>query len=274
MARTWAMAASAGATAFQFVVDPPRPWTRIRVRPGSAEVDLVHRTLRRVDVVTHRSKGTGGHPYTDPMRLLLVSTYELGRQPVHVASPAAALTAAGVDVITFDLAVEAWRGSILDDVDAVAFSVPMHTAMRLAMPLAMDLRARRPGLPVALYGLYAGIGEDERDISRFDGEYESDLVAWALGIDGGRKRSLDVGARFHRPRRSTLPGHDNYARLEWMGEARLAAAVEASHGCRHRCRHCPIPVRLRRQDAGRGCRGRPGRHRPTRRRWDRACHFR
>jgi hypothetical protein len=27
-----------------------------------------------------------------------------------------------------------------------------------------------------------------------------------------------------------------------MGEARLAAAVEASHGCRHRCRHCPIPV--------------------------------
>ncbi len=176
------------------------------------------------------------------MRLLLVSTYELGRQPVHLASPAAALTAAGVDVTTLDLAVEAWRGSMLDDVDAVAFSVPMHTAMRLAMPLAMDLRGRRPELPVALYGLYAGIGEDERDISRFDGEYESDLVAWALGIDGGRKRNLDAGARFHRPRRSGLPGHDNYARLEWMGETRLAAAVEASHGCRHRCRHCPIPV--------------------------------
>ena len=30
--------------------------------------------------------------------------------------------------------------------------------------------------------------------------------------------------------------------LEWAGEARLAAAVEATHGCRHRCRHCPIPV--------------------------------
>jgi hypothetical protein len=27
-----------------------------------------------------------------------------------------------------------------------------------------------------------------------------------------------------------------------MGESVLAAAVEASHGCRHRCRHCPIPA--------------------------------
>jgi hypothetical protein len=39
-----------------------------------------------------------------------------------------------------------------------------------------------------------------------------------------------------------LPAHDNYARLEWDGVARVAGAVEASHGCRHRCRHCPIPV--------------------------------
>jgi radical SAM superfamily enzyme YgiQ (UPF0313 family) len=184
------------------------------------------------------------------MRLLLVSTYELGRQPVHLASPAASLGAAGIEVIAIDLAVEDWDLSRLDGVDAVAISVPMHTAMRLAIPIARELRQRRPGLPIALYGLYAGMGQvdlagDVAD-SVFVGEYEPDLVEWAIAIGSGKERAAirrsRGRSRFQRPERSGLPGHDNYARLEWMGEARLAAAVEASHGCRHRCRHCPIPV--------------------------------
>ena len=184
------------------------------------------------------------------MRLLLVSTYELGRQPVHLASPAAALTSAGIDIITIDLAVQDWDMSRLDDVDAVAFSVPMHTAMRLAIPLAREFRRQRPGIPVAFYGLYAGVGQDQvlGDLadSVFVGEYEPALVEWAMTLGSGSERigmSRSTGrSKFHRPQRSGLPWHDNYARLEWMGEARLAAAVEASHGCRHRCRHCPIPV--------------------------------
>ena len=184
------------------------------------------------------------------MRLLLVSTYELGRQPVHLASPAAALAAAGVDVVTIDLAVEDWDMSRLDGVDAVAISVPMHTAMRLAVPMARELRRERPELPIAFYGLYAGVGQvevvGEVADSVFVGEYEPHLVEWAITIGSDTERAgirRSTGrSRFHQPERSGLPGHDNYARLEWMGEARLAAAVEASHGCRHRCRHCPIPV--------------------------------
>jgi hypothetical protein len=39
-----------------------------------------------------------------------------------------------------------------------------------------------------------------------------------------------------------LPGLDNYARLEVNGDRRLVGYVEASRGCRHRCRHCPIPI--------------------------------
>ena len=184
------------------------------------------------------------------MRVLLVSTYELGRQPVHLASPAAALAAAGVGVSSVDLAVEDWDMSLLDDVGAVAFSVPMHTAMRLAVPMAREIRRQRPWIPIAFYGLYAGVGKDQvlgavAD-SVFVGEYEPDLVEWALAIESGTGTAgihqATGRSGFHKPARSGLPWHDNYARLEWMGEARLAAAVEASHGCRHRCRHCPIPV--------------------------------
>lgn len=184
------------------------------------------------------------------MRLLLVSTYELGRQPIHVASPAAALGAAGIEVSTVDLAVEPWDPALLDGVDAVAFSVPMHTAMRLAGAMAGEVRALRPELPIAFYGLYADVGLDHQAVGRLvasiAGEYEPGLVAWARQVeagDGAAVAQRHVGrSDFHKPDRSRLPAHDRYARLEWQGEARLAAAVEASHGCRHRCRHCPIPV--------------------------------
>jgi hypothetical protein len=43
------------------------------------------------------------------------------------------------------------------------------------------------------------------------------------------------------PSRARLPQLSRYARLEVDGEARLAGYAEASRGCLHHCRHCPIP---------------------------------
>ena len=43
------------------------------------------------------------------MRVTLVATYELGRQPFGLASPAAWLREAGVDVTTVDLSREPFR---------------------------------------------------------------------------------------------------------------------------------------------------------------------
>lgn len=39
-----------------------------------------------------------------------------------------------------------------------------------------------------------------------------------------------------------LPSLGQYARLEVGGEYRLAGYVEATRGCKHLCRHCPIPA--------------------------------
>src|SRR5712691_8825843 len=94
------------------------------------------------------------------MRLLLVSTYELGHQPLHVASPAAALRRAGHDIRCLDLSVQPWDPAAVDWAEAVAFSVPMHTAMRLAMRAAAVVRRARAGLPVCFYGLYAPVSHD------------------------------------------------------------------------------------------------------------------
>src|SRR5215217_7820212 len=79
------------------------------------------------------------------MRVLLVSTYELGHQPLHVASPAAALHRAGHEVRCLDLSVERWDTGALEWAQAVGFSVPMETAMRHAMRAADGVGRRARG---------------------------------------------------------------------------------------------------------------------------------
>ena len=217
------------------------------------------------------------------MRVLLVSTYELGHQPLHLAAPAAALRAAGHEVRTLDTSVEPWTREPVDWAEAVAFSVPMHTAMRLALRAAAAVRAARPELPICLYGLYATVSQDlalgpaglaDQAIA---GEYEEALVAWidtlagpkrpdqtvdggdgvplsrsAVTIpvqrdghgSGGGRAVIDLGRRrpAAAPARRGLPPLERYAHLVFGGEERPVGYVEASHGCLHRCRHCPLPV--------------------------------
>ena len=197
------------------------------------------------------------------MRTLLVSMYELGHQPLHVASPATALLAAGHEVRCLDLSIEPWGSELVDWAEAMAFSVPMHTAMRLAAVAARQVRRRRPKLPICVYGLYAPVARDAEIAAVADraitGEYEPALVDWfgeleERGRDGTPDApeertagppapTLHLGrTEFGIPARHLLPPLERYAHLVLDGEERPVGYVEATHGCRHRCRHCPLPV--------------------------------
>ena len=204
------------------------------------------------------------------MRVGLISTYELGHQPLHVASPAAALRNAGHEVRCLDLAVEAFDDALATWADAVAFSVPMHTAMRLALSAAQRLRTLRPELPIALYGLYAPVSRDATVGSVVDrviaGEYEPGLLGWVASVGGDDALAAEASARlqrrdgreagqvatgadvhlgrqrFHVPARDLLPGLQQYASAVIDGQPRVAGYTEASHGCAHECRHCPVPT--------------------------------
>src|SRR5438132_7393546 len=187
------------------------------------------------------------------MRVLLISTYELGHQPLHVASPATALRRAGHDVRALDLGVDPWAPSDVMWAAALAFSVPMHTAMRLALRAARAARDLRPGVPICLYGLYAPMCRDHVLGTLADrllaGEYGGALVEWVDGLASGQPAGsgdqtlVHLGhTKFGLPARDLLPPLERYARLVVDDELRLAGYVEASHGCAHRCRHCPVPV--------------------------------
>jgi len=89
------------------------------------------------------------------MRALLVSTYELGRQPFGLASPAAWLRREGLDVELVDAAKTRLEDSAVRRADLIGFHLPMHTATRLAAPLIARVRQVNPAARLAAYGLYA-----------------------------------------------------------------------------------------------------------------------
>jgi radical SAM superfamily enzyme YgiQ (UPF0313 family) len=177
-------------------------------------------------------------------RVLLVASYELGHQPLHVAAPAAALRERGHDVRALDLSIEPWDPDLIAWADRVAFSVPMHTAMRLTRGAIDTLRTQRTDLPVACYGLYGGMAADVAD-RVLAGETDHALVGW---VEGDEDRTVvrlgrDAAAPGQPlPARDLLPPLDRYVRLAIDGHERAVGYVEASHGCAHRCRHCPVPV--------------------------------
>src|SRR3989442_2236816 len=89
------------------------------------------------------------------MRAVLISTYELGRQPWGLASPAAWLRQAGWDVTCVDLTKDRLRGDVIAGAALVGFHLPMHTATRLAAPVIAKVRELNRSARPCAYGLYA-----------------------------------------------------------------------------------------------------------------------
>ena len=178
------------------------------------------------------------------MKVVLISTYELGRQPFGLASAAAWLKVRGHEVECADLATGGFPQQAISEAGLIAFYLPMHTATRLAAPVIKRARALNPGARICCFGLYAPLNEtylrglDVQDI--IGGEFEQALCDVAAGA--GLPNSLISLDRlqFIPPERTGLPVLGRYAKLRVNGDARLVGYTEASRGCKHLCRHCPI----------------------------------
>jgi radical SAM superfamily enzyme YgiQ (UPF0313 family) len=184
-----------------------------------------------------------------PGDVLLIACYELGHQPLAVAWPAAFLERAGYAPALTDIAVEPFDAEKAARAKLVAISVPMHTALRLGVAVAARVRAVNPACRIVFYGLYAALNADHLLAHGADhvlaGEVETRLVALCQALEQGQ-RPPDRAATLEKlafpvPSRAGLPALKQYARLERDGRQELAGYVEASRGCKHRCRHCPIP---------------------------------
>jgi radical SAM superfamily enzyme YgiQ (UPF0313 family) len=181
------------------------------------------------------------------MRVALVATYELGRQPFGLASPAAWLQRAGFEVSCLDLSRQPFDAATAD-ADLVAFHLPMHTATRLAVPVMARVRRLNPAARLCAYGLYAPLNAEFLQSIGVEhllgGEFEADLVRLATEISTRAEPSAPSSElpRLEHipPSRSGLPPLDRYATLQHGAARKTAGYTEASRGCKHTCRHCPI----------------------------------
>lgn len=184
------------------------------------------------------------------MNVVLLSTYDLGRQPFGLASPAAWLRRAGHAVQSVDLSRDKLPADAVIAARLIALYLPMHTATRLALPVIDRVRAINPSATICAFGLYAPLNEEllrQHGVTIVLGpEAEEELVRVAAGSATAEAVALQTSTSiprldFIQPDRSGLPALERYASLQMPdGSSKIVGATDATRGCKHRCRHCPI----------------------------------
>jgi radical SAM superfamily enzyme YgiQ (UPF0313 family) len=188
------------------------------------------------------------------VNIVLISTYELGRQPFGLASPAAWLRKRGHAVLTLDLARQSLDEAAIRGAGMIAIYLPMHTATRLATQLIPSLKEQNPSAHFCCYGLYAPMNvEYLRSLgvsTILGGEFEEGLAHLADRLAGQKGQGIEQQVEpmismarlpFEVPDRSGMPAMEKYAHLIVPGNGyRIVGSTEASRGCKHLCRHCPI----------------------------------
>jgi radical SAM superfamily enzyme YgiQ (UPF0313 family) len=188
------------------------------------------------------------------VRVVLISTYELGRQPFGLASPAAWLRADGHAVTLADVSCSPLPQQAVAEADLIAFFLPMHTATRLFQKLVDRVRDANPRAHLCGYGLYAPLNDALLRrcgvATVIGGEFEQALrdLARRLSVTREGERPYRqpeplismARQQFLVPDRTGLPPLGAYAQLRTEDSTRRVGYTEASRGCKHLCRHCPV----------------------------------
>src|SRR2546430_1005761 len=142
------------------------------------------------------------------MRVMLIATYEMGRQPFGLASPAAWLRQAGATVVCQDLSRSRLDQQEIAAADVVAFYVPMHTATRIAAHVVQHVKALNPRAYLCFYGLYAPVNEAFlRSLGAetiLGGEFEAGLLSLIRRLQGGQAQPAP------QPEGGGAPGPQNF----------------------------------------------------------------
>src|SRR5438309_2703871 len=118
------------------------------------------RTMGRCRRSSRQSIATMNKVFNNTKSTLLVSCYELGHQPSGIAMPMELLRRAGFEAEAMDVSVEGFDADKVTRSLFVGISVPMHTALRLGLRVAKEVRRLNPGCHICFYGLYASLNAD------------------------------------------------------------------------------------------------------------------
>ena len=148
------------------------------------------------------------------------------------------------------LSIESPSADTVRDADLIAFYLPMHTATRLAAIAMEKFRQLNPGAHLCCYGLYAALNESY--LRKLGVQYHSrGRVRGRSGLARRatrRWRTWSAIGTFNFAGAAAVPAA--YAIVAAVTRSLRRAAsqrarkrsgyTEASRGCKHLCRHCPV----------------------------------
>jgi len=189
------------------------------------------------------------------LKVIALSFYDLGHQPLSLAAAAAILKSYNCDFSLIDLSNSQLNKENIRAADIILLSVPMHTAARMATSILPELKNLNSNAHISAFGLYAIQLEDALSEKLLDsvfvGEFEPSLkllIEDHLDKYTGGQQSLiwdkpktDFSRQnFLVPERTSLPDLDVYAKVIHYDSEKLTGYIETSRGCAHVCSHCPV----------------------------------
>ncbi|MEQ8967240.1 MAG: RCCLKC-tail radical SAM protein [Azospirillaceae bacterium] len=200
------------------------------------------------------------------MRIVVLSIFEGGYQPITAITAATALAMAGHDVALRDISVDGLGDTgILVDADVVAVAVPLFEALSASPAVVDSVRSVNPEATVVFFGQFATINAASLVGRLCDfvivGEWERPLVTLmehvhrpgsvelvgtldpAMAQAGRTARPWRSWGFFEVPDRRLAPPLGAYPQRQLervLGREAMVGGLETSRGCRRRCAYCSV----------------------------------
>lgn len=182
--------------------------------------------------------------------ILLISPYDIGRQPFALAQTSTWLKEAGFTVNCLDLSIQKLEKTLLQEADIIGLFLGMHTATRIALQALPKIK-QQTNATLFAFGLYAPLNQTVLKSSGVDyffaGESEPDILALAKQLSNNNPLVAKEAIistdkiKFKLPDRTSLPVISQYAQLvQENNEQKVLGFIETSRGCKYVCRHCPV----------------------------------
>ena len=171
------------------------------------------------------------------MKILLLSFYDLGKQPKIISELYKKLDNGSNQIDVVDYSIEE-KNLTLDNYDVLGIYASMHTASVLA---EQYLRDRKLPNKLFVFGLYANVFSemfsDFQSIHSFDSDELESLLQVQLNPNYSYKHTV--------PDRTILPSITDYSHIVDGSNNLIAGSVETTYGCKHECTHCPVPIEFK-----------------------------
>lgn len=193
---------------------------------------------------------------TNNLKVLIVSSFEGGYQPISAATACAALSENGFDTSILDTYVDGVREDILKEANLVAISIPLFDSLYSGIEIAKIVKEINKNAHVSFFGQYASINASRLAPKYCDtciiGQWENKLVLLAQQLSKNHfsysssqenNYIVNESQKFYLPHRAFLPPLYKYPQEQinkFCGSTQIVGGTETSRGCHHKCLYCSV----------------------------------